>query len=66
MQRVAVIGAVGSGKSTVAMALASQLGLPLVDLDRIYWESGSRPSEASWSATHGELIAGERWVLDGD
>ena len=38
--RVAVIGNSGSGKSTLARYVATELGLPLLDLDTVAWQPG--------------------------
>ncbi len=38
MQRVLIIGSGGAGKSILAKALAERTGLPLFDLDRLYWQ----------------------------
>ena len=40
MSRVIIIGNSGSGKSTLARALANATGIPILDLDTIYWEPG--------------------------
>ena len=66
MQRIAVVGAVGAGKSTVARQLARRLDLPLVDLDAIYWSRGTRPSEEAWRLVHSAIITQPAWILDGD
>jgi adenylate kinase family enzyme len=66
VQRIAVVGAVGAGKSTVARELAERLDLPLVDLDAIYWSRGIRPSEEAWRLLHSAIIRQPAWILDGD
>ncbi|QRN96837.1 DNA topology modulation protein [Archangium violaceum] len=67
MRRVLVIGSGGAGKSTFATRLAQLTGLPLVHLDALYWKPGwvETPKE-EWSRTMGQLIAEERWVMDGN
>ena len=35
--RIVIIGNSGSGKSHLAQALATQLALPVIDLDDIFW-----------------------------
>ncbi len=49
MQRVLVIGISGAGKTTLSQALAERTGLPLIHLDREFWQP------AGWRrhATHG-------------
>ena len=66
VQRIAVVGAVGAGKSTVARQLAGRLDLPLVGLDAIYWSGGTRPSEEAWRLIHSAIIRRPAWILDGD
>ena len=67
MQRVLVIGPGGAGKSTLARALGERTGLPVVHLDREYWQPGwVEPSKEAFDATVDELIAAERWILDGN
>ena len=66
MERVLVIGCGGSGKTTFARRLAERSGLPLIHLDRLHWRPGWRatPQEA-WRATVKEIVARERWIIEG-
>jgi adenylate kinase family enzyme len=65
--RIAVIGSPGAGKSTLARVIADATGLPLIHLDREYWQPGwVEPDKADWQARNAELVAGERWVIDGN
>jgi adenylate kinase family enzyme len=67
MQRVLVIGAGGAGKSAFAARLGQRTGLPVIHLDREYWQPGwIEPPREAWKATVARLIAGERWILDGN
>lgn len=68
MERVAVVGCGGAGKSTFARALGARLGLPVVHLDHVYWQPG-------WTATPNDEFARRqaalldglpRWVVDGN
>jgi adenylate kinase family enzyme len=67
MQRVAIIGPGGAGKSTLARQLGEITGLPTVHLDREHWRPGwqSPPGDA-WRRTVERLAAGERWIIDGN
>lgn len=67
MQRIVVIGRSGSGKSTLARALGERLGLPVTHLDRIFWQPGWKetPDRAAFDARVLEIVAGERWIIDG-
>jgi adenylate kinase family enzyme len=68
--RLVVVGASGSGKTTMARALSKALGLPHIELDALNWQPGW------WDiATHepeeffrrvAEAASGEAWVMDGN
>ena len=65
-RRVLVYGVTGSGKSTAALALGEQLGLPvhLVD-EEIGWLPGWRQREEDEQrAIAARIVAGEDWVMD--
>jgi adenylate kinase family enzyme len=64
MRRIAVLGCAGSGKTTLSMALGERLGLPVIHVDSVYWRTGAEFG-AEWPGLHGELIAGDAWVIDG-
>jgi adenylate kinase family enzyme len=67
VRRVAVIGNAGSGKSTVARALAARLGVPHVELDGIYHQPGWIPlAEDELVRRVGAAAAGDGWVIDGN
>ena len=66
MERIALIGNAGGGKSTLARALATRRGLPYVEIDALLWRDGWLPApEDGYEAEHARLIAGPRWVIDG-
>jgi adenylate kinase family enzyme len=44
MRRVVVFGTTGSGKSTVAMRLAEQTGLRVIELDALFWGRDWQPA----------------------
>ncbi len=67
MQRVLIIGSPGSGKSTLANDLGRRTGLPVIHLDQHYWRAGwVEPDKEEWKARVGQLLAGERWIIDGN
>jgi len=77
MRRVAVIGCIGAGKSTLARQLGERLDLPVIHLDLLWWDNSAyRITGADTVAAHTmpvdefrqlqlELAAGDRWIIDG-
>ena len=62
-----LIGRGASGKTTLARQLASTTGLPVIELDKIFWQPGLvAMSRDQWTAVQQELVKKERWILDGD
>jgi adenylate kinase family enzyme len=67
VRRVLVIGSPGSGKSMLATELARRSGLPLIHLDQQHWRAGwVEPSKQTWNRQVAEMVAGERWIIDGN
>jgi adenylate kinase family enzyme len=66
VERVAIVGTPGAGKSTLARELGARTGLPVIHLDEHHFLPGwqRRPDE-EWERITDELLAGERWVMDG-
>lgn len=66
MNRVAVFGNAGGGKSTLSNRLAEITGIPLVSLDLVkYKPGGSQLPHAEFKAAHDRLLQQERWIIDG-
>jgi adenylate kinase family enzyme len=67
MQRIAIVGCSGGGKSSLSRALGARLGLPVVHLDTLFWQPGwresgleeFRPKVEAWAAR-------ERWIIEGN
>jgi adenylate kinase family enzyme len=68
-ERICILGPSNSGKSTLAEAIARNLGREAIHLDQLHhlpntnWEM--RPP-SDFHALHDQAIAGERWVIDGN
>jgi len=66
-QRLVVIGATSSGKSTLAKILSEKLNLDFIELDALYWE-------ANWTKAPDDIfrqrvemaISADRWALAGN
>ena len=62
-----ILGRGGAGKSVLARQLSELTGIPAIELDGLFWQPGPVPTAAeAWVARHRELVAGERWIIDGD
>jgi adenylate kinase family enzyme len=66
MQRIAVVGNAGSGKSTLSLRLAGLLGIEVMHIDLLQWRPGwnSTPHE-EFTRIHNALLHRERWIVDG-
>src|SRR5260370_30186557 len=74
MEKVAVFGNAGAGKSTLAKRLSAITGLPLYPLDTIQFRAGRyRPEEKDggkvpheeYLKIHADLLKQDRWIIDG-
>ena len=67
MRRVVILGRGGAGKSTVARRLGERFGLPVIELDKHFWQPGLVPLPLDkWVEAQEELASQPRWVMDGD
>jgi len=74
MEKVAVFGNAGAGKSTLARRLAAITGLPLYPLDTIKFRAGrylpeekdgGEISQEEYLKLHADLLKRDRWIIDG-
>ena len=67
VKRVIVVGPGAAGKSTLAVRLGQLTGLPVIELDKLFWQPGlaATPRE-EWAAVQRRLAARESWIMDGD
>lgn len=67
MKRVVILGRGGSGKSTLASKLGGVTGLPVIELDKIFWQPGLQPLPPDeWAKVQRRLIAQDSWIMEGD
>jgi adenylate kinase family enzyme len=66
VKRVLVIGHPGSGKSTFALDLSKKTGLPVIHLDKEFWQSGWKPTQKDkWRQRVENMAGSEVWIMDG-
>jgi len=66
MDRVAVVGPIGVGKSVLAQRLGTLLQVRVYDFDDLYWRRDrERLPEDEWAALLGKILGEQRWILDG-
>ena len=67
MKRVVVLGPGASGKSTLAVCLGETTGLPVIELDKVFWRSGLLPTPPDeWRNIQQILVQKQEWIMDGD
>ena len=67
MKRIVLIGPGASGKSTLARRLGEITGLPVVELDKLFWQPGLvKTSRDQWVELQQRLVGADEWIMDGD
>jgi adenylate kinase family enzyme len=67
MKPVVILGPGGSGKSTLAMRLGEITGLPVIELDKVFWQPGLLPTPRDqWVELQQKLVDQDQWILEGD
>jgi adenylate kinase family enzyme len=67
MKRVVILGRGASGKSTLAKLLGEITGLPVIELDKVFWRAGllATPRD-QWVVLQEKLVKEDGWIMDGD
>jgi len=61
------VGPSAAGKSTLAVRLGDITGLPVIELDKLFWRPGLAPTlSGQWAAIQRELAGQQSWIMDGD
>lgn len=67
MKRVLILGRGGAGKSALARQLGEVTGLPVIELDTLFWQDGlTAMAAAQWAAVQQDLSQRDTWIIDGD
>ncbi|MFJ1338959.1 AAA family ATPase [Pseudomonas caricapapayae] len=67
MQRIVILGNAGSGKSTLARTLGKHLDVPVVHLDKLFWEPGwVEPDAEQFRARVKQAVASDAWICEGN
>jgi adenylate kinase family enzyme len=68
--KIHIIGGPGSGKTFIAQHLAERYGIPVLDLDEIFWDHekqdyGTRADPEKRDAALAAFIGNEKWIVEG-
>jgi adenylate kinase family enzyme len=67
INKIAILGITGAGKSTLSRRIAERTGLPLFHMDALFWKKGwtEVPAE-EYLKEHADILANnERWIIEG-
>src|SRR5574340_571085 len=66
MDKIVIIGSPGAGKSTLARRLGRKLQIPVVHLDRIFWEPGwKEKSRNKRIEILKDRVKKRQWIIEG-
>jgi adenylate kinase family enzyme len=67
VRRVVILGPGASGKSTLALRLGEITALPVIELDKVFWQPGLvAMAQSQWAELQQELVQREKWIMEGD
>lgn len=68
LKKLIIIGNSGSGKTFLAQKITSVLNLPVIHLDKLFWESKSCSQKRPKDIVHQEIVEivkQPKWILEG-
>ncbi|NJL34837.1 MAG: AAA family ATPase, partial [Chloroflexaceae bacterium] len=66
LQRIAIVGMPGAGKTTLAATLAHMLGLPHIELTRLRWHPGwVQVAAVHYRQRVTDALRGPAWIVEG-
>ena len=67
LQRLIMLGNAGGGKSTLARRIGQHLGLPVVHLDLLFWETDWKEANTGiFRERVRNALTGDKWVCEGN
>jgi adenylate kinase family enzyme len=69
MTRIAIVGISGSGKSTLARKIGEKLTVPVIHLDKIFWDVGWKErysTREEFNAAVNKIAEEKDWIIDGN
>ncbi len=67
MQRIAIVGAGGAGKTVLANRLGAVLNIPVTHLDALrYTPDWRHVAEEDFIARQRDIVTRDRWIIDGN
>ena len=67
VKRVVIVGRGAAGKSVLAARLGEITGLPVIELDKHFWQPGLAATPPDqWAAVQRRLAQRQSWIMDGD
>lgn len=65
-KRILIQGSSGAGKSTLAIELGKLLSLPVIHMDKEYWQPDwQKPNSEEWHQKQLNFIQNEKWIIEG-
>lgn len=66
-KKIIILGAGGSGKTTLAKYIAKEINIDAIHLDHEFWlPNWERPDEMQWRKKLAKLCENDSWIMDGN